>query len=93
MLWVRLMTYEIMPSGRYLSQASMGFRCDRAWGLIYRGWSMSALGEPEEGYARGCEGSFNAPRHWIRIMHGFCTHVACQRPAAGLAGRLRAWVI
>ena len=27
-----------------------------AWGLIYRGWSMSALGEPEEGYALAARG-------------------------------------
>ena len=28
-----------------------GFPLPLAWGLIYRGWSMAALGEPEEGYA------------------------------------------
>jgi predicted ATPase len=28
-----------------------GFSFHLAWGLIYRGWSMSALGEPEEGYS------------------------------------------
>ena len=28
-----------------------GFSLCLAWGLIYRGWSMSALGESEEGYA------------------------------------------
>ena len=33
-----------------------GFSFHLAWGLIYRGWSMSAFGEPEKGYgliARG----------------------------------------
>jgi predicted ATPase len=28
-----------------------GFPFFLAWGLIYRGWSTSVLGEPEEGYA------------------------------------------
>jgi hypothetical protein len=33
-----------------------GFPFERAWGLIYRGSSISALGEPEEGYAQVARG-------------------------------------
>jgi tetratricopeptide (TPR) repeat protein len=50
--------YEIRDSAeRVVSLASEhGFPFERAWGLIYRGWSMSALGEPEEGYAQVVSG-------------------------------------
>jgi predicted ATPase len=76
------MTYEIMLSGRYLSQAH-GFPFERAWGLIYRGWSMSALGEPEEGYAQVARGL---------SMHRATGSVLCTAFAltllAGACGRL-----
>jgi tetratricopeptide (TPR) repeat protein len=56
-----------------------GFPFERAWGLIYRGWSMSALGQPEEGYAQ--------------VARGLSMHRATgclPGPAAGLARRQRA---
>jgi predicted ATPase len=45
-----------------------GFSFHLAWGLIYRGWSMSALGEPEEGYGLITEGL---------AMHRATGSVAC----------------
>jgi tetratricopeptide (TPR) repeat protein len=36
--------------------SEQGFSFHLAWGLIYRGWSMSALGETDEGYASIAKG-------------------------------------
>jgi tetratricopeptide (TPR) repeat protein len=44
------MTSDGMLSRQCLA-SEHGFSFHLAWGLIYRGWSMSALGEQEEGYA------------------------------------------
>jgi hypothetical protein len=52
--------YFMMEAGRKVGpqeiedstkQLGNGFPLWLAWGHIYRGWSTSALGEPEEGYA------------------------------------------
>ena len=55
-----------------------GFSFYLAWGLIYRGWSTSALGEPEEGYALIARGLSMHRATGSVLDYGICTHVACR---------------
>jgi class 3 adenylate cyclase/predicted ATPase len=50
--------YDIRPHAEQLTSLARehGFSYHVAWGLIYRGWSMSALGEMEEGYGMVAKG-------------------------------------
>jgi tetratricopeptide (TPR) repeat protein len=43
--------YDIRPHAEQVMSVASEFPYCLAWGLIYRGWSMSALGESDEGYA------------------------------------------
>ena len=50
--------YDIRPHAEQVRSLARehGFSYHVAWGLIYRGWSMSALGELEEGYGMVAKG-------------------------------------